>query len=104
MHRERSNAPYPMDFKIAAVRLLRESGKSLKTRGQTHQPRASPETREHDPHERATDTSNRYVPSERNEHPPKNREPTRAYCAAYLRQPLTDRPPLWPGHTNSEYL
>jgi transposase len=30
MHRERSNAPYPMDFKIEAVRLLRESGKSLK--------------------------------------------------------------------------
>ena len=30
MHRERSNAPYPMDFKIEAVRLYRESGKSLK--------------------------------------------------------------------------
>ncbi len=30
MHRKRSNAPYPMDFKIEAVRLLRESGKSLK--------------------------------------------------------------------------
>jgi len=30
MHRERSNAPYPMDFKIEAVRLLRESGKCLK--------------------------------------------------------------------------
>jgi transposase-like protein len=30
MHRERSNVPSPMDFKIQAVRLLRESGKSLK--------------------------------------------------------------------------
>ncbi len=30
MHRERSNALYPMDFKIEAVLLLRESGKSLK--------------------------------------------------------------------------
>ena len=30
MHRERSNAPYPREFKIEAVRLYRESGKSLK--------------------------------------------------------------------------
>ena len=30
MKRERSNAPYPLEFKVEAVRLYRESGKSLR--------------------------------------------------------------------------
>lgn len=30
MYRERSNAPYPMDFKIEAVRHGRERGKELR--------------------------------------------------------------------------